>query len=138
MQVELPKNLKKLLKQKSSNQVGTNNIFFLYFLRRMGQAKRARAVLADKSLNLSQYDQSLLMRFYVENYSSAWAWLLSPTLGILLAGIGGQIVEDEFGRFWSTTVALSLLTGSFGYFFAIKATVVVLLKKIKAPPYLNE
>lgn len=130
MRIDLPKHLRKLLKKRDDPQVETNNIFFHFYLTRMRKARRARVILNDKSLNLSEPDQNLLRLFWVENYSSAWAFLVSPTLGVLLAGIFGQIVEEEYGRFWSTTVALSLLTGSIGFYFAIKAMLFSLLLRI--------
>jgi hypothetical protein len=110
MRIDLPKNLRALLKKSDGPKIETNNIFFHAYLTRMRKARRARVILNDKSLNLSQPDQNLLRLFCAENYSSAWAFLVSPALGVLLAGIFGQIVEEEYGRFWSTTVALLLLS----------------------------
>jgi hypothetical protein len=130
MRIDLPKNLRKLLTKSDGPKIETNNIFFHAYLTRMRKARRARVILNDKSLNLSEPDQNLLRLFCVENYSSAWAFLASPALGLLLAGIFGQIVEEEYGRFWSTSVALSLLTGAFGYYFVIKAMLFALLSRI--------
>ena len=132
VKVDLPKNLKKKLKNYRKPEIWTTVAFFYMFLVRIRKAKSARALLNDPTQKLSEFERDLLELFYVENLSSSWGWFLAFPLAFVGGMIFGSIVNSEHGRYWAAaTLVITLLIASVGFHFLIKKLVARFLNRAK-------
>jgi len=100
----------------SDADYGVNDWFVVRTLKGVQRATKAKNLLLARHSDLVEKDLQTLERYFVQEISFVVAIWLGPVLALLLAGSLGQVIFNNYGRYWGACAVLASIISTVGLF----------------------